>query len=268
MDDITEPITSPQPAVLAVVPARLASSRLPAKLLLRETGKSVLQHTIMNIRRARLVDRVVVATADQEIASEAVAIGCPVAWTSPTARCGTERLAEIATRQGASELYVNVQGDEPELPPEYIDQLIQMMLDRPTVSIGTLAAPLTDPDRVQDASCVKVVIDQSGRALYFSRCPIPYAVDRRALPGDQGSPAYWQHLGIYAFRRHFLNQYWNLPTCAIEQAERLEQLRFLHAGFGIQVGRVPQPTRGIDTPEDYRAFVARIRGRATLESAA
>jgi 3-deoxy-manno-octulosonate cytidylyltransferase (CMP-KDO synthetase) len=268
MDDTTDPVTPPQTAVLAVVPARLASSRLPAKLLLRETGKSILQHTIINVRRARLVDRIVVATADQEIASEAVAIGCCVAWTSPTASCGTERLAEIATRQEATELFVNVQGDEPELPPEYIDQLVQMMLDRPTVPIGTLAAPLTDPDRLQDPSCVKVVMDQSGRALYFSRSPIPYVVDRRALSSDPESPVYWQHLGIYAFRRHFLNEYWNLPTCAIEQSERLEQLRFLHAGFGIQVGYVPQPTRGIDTPEDYRSFVARMRGSQAVESAA
>lgn len=248
---------------MVVVPARLASTRLPSKLLLNDTGQSVLAHTLGNVLQARHVHAVCVATPDEPIAVEAERMGVQVCWSDPLATCGTERVAAVARDVSDVELFINVQADEPELPPPYIDQLVELMLGESEYVIGTLAAPLRESNRLASSSCVKVVMNRRGEALYFSRSPIPFVRDGQTGSRDQCSrdPAqavHWQHLGIYAYRRSFLLQYPEIPVCRLEQAEQLEQLRFLDAGYRIRVGLVPEATQGIDTADDYVAFVKRM----------
>ena len=168
--------------VVAVIPARLHSTRLPRKLLLRETGASVLEHTYRQVVSALSIQRIVIATADPEIADEVSAFGGEVAWTSANAASGTDRLAELAVRFDDVEILVNVQGDEPEMPSDYIDQLVQRLASQPAAPAATLAAPLCDPARIDDPACVKVVINGRGEAMYFSRSPIPAVRDAGRRP--------------------------------------------------------------------------------------
>lgn len=239
--------------VAIVIPARLHSTRLPRKLLLRHAGRSILEYTFRQAQRAQRAARIVVATGDAEIAEEAERIGAMVSWTNPLAASGTDRLAEVAARMEDIELFVNLQADEPGLPPEDLDQLIHDAWDD-SAPIRTLAAPLSERARIEDPSCVKVVMDLRGQALYFSRAPIPHLRDGSEVPFPGPGPIYWQHLGVYAYRRDFLLQLGSLPPSRLEAAEKLEQLRFLEAGFPIHVTRVKFATRGIDTPEDFAEF--------------
>ncbi|HEY6565361.1 MAG TPA: 3-deoxy-manno-octulosonate cytidylyltransferase [Pirellulaceae bacterium] len=245
--------------IVVVIPARLGSLRLPRKLLLSDTGMSILEHTYRAARQAVTASEVVVATADAEIAGEVESFGGVVAWTSPEAPSGTDRIAEVARSRTEIDIFINLQGDEPEMPPEYIDRVLETLRLDDAAAVSTLAAPMTDHAALVDPSCVKVVVNRLGRAMYFSRSPIPFVRDAM-----EGSPRacpeiHWQHLGIYAYRGDFLRRLSDLPPSRCEEAERLEQLRFLDAGFTIAVGRVGQATRGIDTPGDYEAFVRRQR---------
>jgi len=255
---------------IIVIPARLASSRLPRKLLLNETGKSVLQHTFEQASLSKLTDRVVVACDHAEIEAEVKRFGGEVIMTRPDHVCGTDRVAEAAGHYDAN-LIVNVQGDEPEIEPAAIDLLIELLQNNPDVPVGTLAAPIRSREDLNNPACVKIVFDAADRALYFSRSPIPHPRnwDEGLLDGssefltggDLGDnslkAAFWQHIGLYGYRRDFLMNISSLPTTAIERIESLEQLRFLHAGHTILVGKVEHSAAGIDTPEDYAAFVSR-----------
>ena len=254
---------NPQPRTPAgaracvVIPARIASTRLPRKLLLRDTGMSVLEHTYRAACRAQRPEAVWIAAADDEIAREAQAIGACVQRTDPEAPSGTDRVAEVARDLEGVDIIVNVQADEPEIQPEQIDQVVELLERDATASMSTLAVPIRSPERLRDPACVKVVFDRSGRAIYFSRAAIPYARewDDRLL--DHDPPTFWQHLGIYAYRREFLLELAKLPRSPLEAIESLEQLRVLQHGHAIQVGTTSHGLKGIDTLEDYRAFVAR-----------
>jgi 3-deoxy-manno-octulosonate cytidylyltransferase (CMP-KDO synthetase) len=243
-----------------VIPARLASTRLPRKLLLRETGKSLLQHTYEAASRARRPSGVCVAADHEEIAAEVRAFGGTVFMTSPHCASGTDRLAEVAPRLPAADILVNVQGDEPELSGEAIDRVVELLQSNPQASMATLATPIRERARLLDPACVKVVFS-AGRALYFSRAPIPHARQWRDELLASEPPCFYQHLGLYAYRRKFLMELARLPRTPFEQLENLEQLRALENGHSIMVGVVDEPSIGIDTPEDYREFVARINGR-------
>lgn len=240
-----------------IIPARLASTRLPRKLLLRETGKSVLQHTYEAACRATKPLGLCVAAADEEIAAEVRRFGGQVQLTDPAAPSGTDRVAEVARSLPEIDIVVNVQGDEPEIAAASIDLAIGLLEDHPDAVMSTLATPIRTRHRLDDPACVKVVFDQAGRALYFSRSPIPHARqwDDRLLTAEP--PHFYQHIGLYAYRRQFLLQLAAIPPSPLEKLESLEQLRVLSAGYTILVGVVPNPTIGIDTPEDYRAFVSR-----------
>jgi 3-deoxy-manno-octulosonate cytidylyltransferase (CMP-KDO synthetase) len=240
-----------------VIPARLASTRLPRKLLLRETGKTLIQHTYEAARRAALPLDVIVAADDEEIASEVRRFGGEVRMTRPDAASGTDRVAEVADSLASADVIVNVQGDEPEISGASIDRVIELLEDDPAAVMATLATPIRDQQAVNDPACVKVVFDQSGRALYFSRSPIPCARQWDDGLLDQDPPVYHQHLGVYAYRRNFLLSLASLPVGKMERVECLEQLRVLENGYAIQVGVVSHAGRGIDTPQDYRAFVTR-----------
>lgn len=255
---------------IIVIPARLASSRLPRKLLLNETGKSVLQHTFERARLSKLADRVVVACDHAEIEAEVKRFGGEALMTRPDHVCGTDRVAEAAGHYDG-DLIINVQGDEPEIEPAAIDLLIELLQNDPAVPVGTLATPIRRREDLNNPACVKIVFDAADRALYFSRSPIPHPRnwDEGLLDGsselltgsnsDENSlkAAFWQHIGLYGYRRDFLMNISSLPTTAIERIESLEQLRFLHAGHTMIVGKVEHSTAGIDTPEDYAAFVSR-----------
>jgi 3-deoxy-manno-octulosonate cytidylyltransferase (CMP-KDO synthetase) len=242
-----------------VIPARLASTRLPRKLLLAETGKSVLQHTYESASRAKRPSGVLVAADCEEIAAVVRAFGGRVELTSADCASGTDRVAEIARKLPDVEIIVNAQGDEPEISAAAIDLAVELLERNPAAVMSTLATPIRTKEKLHDPACVKVIFDRHGRAIYFSRAAIPFARtwDDSLLSADP--PHYYQHIGLYAYRRDFLLELARLPRAAIERVENLEQLRVLDAGHTILVGTVDEPTIGIDTPEDYRAFVERWR---------
>ena len=175
--------------------------------------------------------------------------------TDPLAPSGTDRVAEIA-RSHEAEVYVNLQGDEPELSPDAIDAAIDTLREQPAVGIATLAAPIRSASLLQDPACVKVVFDARGRALYFSRAAIPHPRDGQPEL-EAEPPVYFQHIGLYAYRRDILLKLAELPPAPQERVEKLEQLRVLHAGIPLHVVTVANAVRGIDTWDDYRAFVSR-----------
>lgn len=240
-----------------IIPARLASTRLPQKLLLRETGKPLLQHTFEAASRASRPLGVTIAVDSPQLQSVVFAFGGDAVMTDPNLPSGTDRVAVVAANMPEVEIFVNVQGDEPEISGEAIDQVVELLEANPVASVATLAAPIRDRNRLEDPSCVKVVRDNNGGALYFSRSPIPHARswDNTLLNSDP--PVFLQHIGIYAYRRDFLLRLHSLPASPLESIEKLEQLRFLQAGCRIMVGTIEHAPKGIDTPDDYRAFVQR-----------
>jgi len=236
---------------IAIIPARYASTRLPGKPLLDRTGKPLIQHVVESVGAADRIERIVVATDDRRIADAVETFGGEFVMTSERHPSGTDRLAEAAEKLelGNDEIVINVQGDEPDMPGECIDQLVEI-IDRSDCPVATLATPLP-PDAAADPNRVKVVLRGDGRAMYFSRWSIPY--DRDAA----GEVRYLWHLGIYAYRVAFLKRYASLEPTPAEKAEKLEQLRVLESGFDIAVGVTDYNGHGIDTPEDYEEFVSR-----------
>jgi len=239
-----------------VIPARYASSRLPGKPLLRATGKYLIQHVYEQACRSR-ADHVLVATDDQRIADAVRSFGGHVVLTSPAHPSGTDRVSEVA-RNLAADVVINLQGDEPLVPAELLDLLPELLRRDGQADVATLAVPIATWEQWQDPACVKVVCDGQGRALYFSRSPIPYVRDGQPTFGGADSP-FLQHLGLYAYRREFLLELAALPPAPLEQLEKLEQLRILAVGRLIRVGVVRHVGRGVDTPADYERFVAACR---------
>lgn len=247
---------------IVVIPARLESTRLPRKLLLRETGMSVLQHTYEACCKAIFPENVWIATSDDEIIAEAGSFAANIIVTRPAA-CGTDRVAQAAQELPRCHGVVNVQADEPGINPDHIDRLIRMMDSTQCYDIGTIATPFRSCIELLQSSNVKVVTTNSGVALYFSRGVIPYgeaslANDPRINP--VGNP-FLRHVGIYAFRRHVLGFVIRDNKSQLEQVEGLEQLRWLQHGWRIGVLKVNKADPGVDTKEDYNAFVTRIGER-------
>lgn len=246
-------------SVVAIVPARYASSRLPGKPLLAETGRPLIQHVVEAAGRARRIDRVIVATDDVRILDTVQRFGGEAVLTRDDHPSGTDRVAEVAAQLPQARIIVNLQGDEPEIEPEALDRVVDLLDQAPHLLMATLCTPIRDRDTYLDPACVKVVLAADGRALYFSRRPIP--CHRDGEPDPSVTPLAYLHLGLYAYRRDFLLRLSQLPPSSLEQAERLEQLRVLELGESIAVGVVPAATAGIDTPEDYRRFLDRWRSR-------
>jgi len=228
--------------VIAVIPARLASTRLPRKMLREVAGQPLLAHVYRAVRSSELLDDVVIATDSEEILEFCKKNDWQARMTSADHRSGTERVCEIA-RSMAADVYLNVQGDEPLTRPEHINSVLGVMTDV-AVQVGTLKTKLSAAD-VNDPNAVKVVTDNSGRALYFSRAAIPF--DR-----DGARPVYFKHLGLYAYRKAALDRFVALPESVLERSERLEQLRFLENGIPIHVAEAQFDTVGVDTEEDLR----------------
>src|SRR4051812_26341295 len=243
--------------IVAILPARFASTRLPGKPLLDETGRPLIQHVVEAARRAKRLDRVIVATDDPRIAEAVERFGGEVAMTRVDHLTGTDRVAEVAAGIPDARIVVNLQGDEPEISGEALDLVVDVLQDDPAAPMATLATPIRSREVYRDPSCVKVVASRAGRALYFSRSPIPCYRD-----GDvprEGMAISLLHLGLYAYRREFLLALGALPPSPLEAAEKLEQPRVLEAGHPIAIGLVEEPSIGIDTPDDYRRFVERWR---------
>lgn len=247
--------------VLAIIPARYASTRFPGKPLAQETGKPLIQHVCEQVGRARRVRRCIVATDDERIAAVVRSFGGDAVMTRPDHPSGTDRIAEVVRRLpgGEDDIILNVQGDEPELEPDYLDRLAERLAREPTeCPIATLACPFPADADPRDPNAVKVVVNSGGRALYFSRALIPYPRDA----GAAGRPAACLlHLGVYAYRRSFLLKLAAWPPGVLEQVEKLEQLRVLERGVALAVEIVEHACVGIDTPRDYEQFVARQRRR-------
>ncbi len=257
------------------IPARYASTRFHGKVLAQDTGKYLIQHTWEQARKARLPERVVIAADDEKIVRAAREFGAECVLTSTAHQSGTDRIAEAVGHSDA-DIIINVQGDEPQIDPAHIDYLARLLLESPDAPMATLATGFARREQILDPNVVKVVVSiadcglrtadllpgdtsrlaPAARAIYFSRSVIPY--DReRAGAGDIGH--YLRHIGIYAYRRDFLLRITALPQTLLEKLEKLEQLRAVENGFSILVGKVEHTCEGIDTPEQYAAFVKRYR---------
>jgi 3-deoxy-manno-octulosonate cytidylyltransferase (CMP-KDO synthetase) len=228
-------------------------------MLLRDTGKTVLQHTYEAACRCRRPELVLVATDDAEIAGEVRRFEGRVVMTSPECPSGTDRVAEAVRDLQRADIIVNLQGDEPEADPAAIDRLFELLENHSAAAMATLATPIRERAKLDDPSCVKVTFDNAGRAMYFSRSAIPHAREWSDELLAAKPPVFYQHLGIYAYRRPLLMQMPQWPVGRLEQIEKLEQLRVLENGASILVAVTERATRGIDTPEDYAAFVSRQR---------
>jgi 3-deoxy-manno-octulosonate cytidylyltransferase (CMP-KDO synthetase) len=244
------------PAVI-VIPARHASTRLPGKPLLKETGKYLVQHVYERACLSKRARAVVVATDDPRIVAAVEGFGGRVVLTRKDHPSGTDRVAEVA-RQVEGDVIVNLQGDEPLIDPSALDLVIWLLERDPEAGMATLATPIHSAEQFHNPNCVKVVCDEAGRALYFSRSPVPFVRDGR--PDFAARPArFLQHVGLYAYRRAFLLSFASTPPAALERAEKLEQLRALATGARIRVGLIEQPALGVDTYDDYQRFVAAYR---------
>lgn len=246
---------------VVIIPARYASTRLPCKLILPEvksvTGKYIIEHVYQNVKQARQIHKVIVATDNRLIYDIVKGFGGDAEMTSVSHTSGTDRIAEVAGGLDA-DVIVNVQGDEPELNAAMVDQVIDAMAKDRDAVMATLAHEIKNAAELTNPNVVKVVLDNYGYALYFSRSQIPYLRDSKDPLNEPGS-RFLRHLGIYAYKRDFLLQYAKLPPSALEQAEKLEQLRALSNGYKIKVAITEHTSIGIDTRDDLMAFLERYK---------
>ncbi len=245
---------------LVVIPARYASSRLPGKPILPEakrvTGKYLIEHVYDRVAQSK-ADRVVVATDDQRILDAVKSFGGEAMMTGEHHRCGTERVAEVAAQYDAR-IIVNVQGDEPEIEPGQVDAVIELLENDPAADMSTLAYEIEDRGEYESWSDVKVVLDNAGYALYFSRHSIPFVRDADD-PFVEAPLKFLKHMGIYGYRRELLLRYADLPSTPLEASEKLEQLRALANGYKIKVALTRSRSIGVDTPEDFQLFLEKFR---------
>src|SRR6266481_6965722 len=238
-----------QPKVIVVIPARYGSTRLPGKPLVSLAGKPMIQRVYERAKLAERPDRVIVATDDERIVKAVEGFGGEARMTRTAHRTGTERVAEVAAREGG-DVFVNVQGDEPMLDPQSIDTAVNSLLEEPQASISTVATLIKTPADIMDPNVVKTVLDFESNALYFSRAPIPWVRDT----AGKIHVLHMKHLGLYVFQRDALLEYPTLPQGELEKIEQLEQLRWLENGWKIRVAEVAHDAVSVDAPED----VARV----------
>lgn len=243
-----------------IIPSRFASTRLPGKPLLKQTGKYLVQHVFDQACKSKRADNIIIATDDSAIKRACLSFGATVVMTSIDHPSGTDRVAEVASRT-EGDIFLNLQGDEPLVNPESLDLLFDLLLENPDVPMATLATPLVSLEDYRSPSVVKVVRDDRQRAIYFSRSPIPHVRDSNPdLRGSQN--LFLRHLGLYCYRREFLLSLAKMPVHPLENLEKLEQLRVIGRGFPILVGITHDPGVGVDTPEDYEAFKAYLAKNA------
>lgn len=230
-----------------VIPARYASTRLPGKPLLDIAGKPMIQRVYEQAQKTH-AKAVIVATDDERIQQCVMGFGGQACLTAKTHESGTERLAEVVSKLNIDdeEIVVNIQGDEPLIPPQIVDQVANLLLEDTTAPMATLGAPIIEQESIMNPNVVKVICNKKGQAIYFSRAPIPYSREGIWSLGD-----YLRHIGIYAYQAGFIRQYVKLSSSPLEMSEKLEQLRVLWHGYSINVAKVlVEPSAGVDTSED------------------
>jgi 3-deoxy-manno-octulosonate cytidylyltransferase (CMP-KDO synthetase) len=239
---------SVSPVVLGVIPARYSSTRFKGKVIAPLAGKPLVVHVYERALQARYVSKAIIATDDERVCEAVRPFGTDVVMTRPDHPSGTDRIAEAVSDLDA-DIIVNIQGDEPLIDPRVIDATIQPLLDDPEIPMSTARCLIPDQESVDNPNVVKVVCDARGRALYFSRWPLPY------VRGETPSAAfgcYWQHIGLYVYRRDFLLEYACMAPTPLEQLESLEQLRALENGYPIAVVDTEYVSVGVDTREDLK----------------
>ena len=246
---------------IGIIPARYASSRFPGKPLADILTKPMIQWVYERACRAKLLEKVIVATDDQRIFDAVTNFNGNVVMTSPTAANGTERIAEV-TQNLDAKLIVNIQGDEPLIDPDVIDQLVVLMKENPAAPVGTLVKKIEDAENLINPNIPKVVVDKDFYALYFSRSIIPFHRDRADQRKLIRNEKYYQHIGLYIYRREFLLKFVKLPMSNLERIERLEQLRILENGYKIKVALTETDSIGVDVPSDIDRVISYVHGRA------
>lgn len=244
--------------VIGCIPARYGSTRFAGKVLAKDTGKYLIQHTYERASQAKKLEKVLIATDDRKVLKAVKSFGGECVLTSTEHQSGTDRIAE-AVAGIDTEIIINLQGDEPEIDPANIDYLADLLVENPDCPMATLAAEFQSAEQITDANIVKVVLDRKARAIYFSRSPIPYDREQKGIGQIK---QYLRHLGIYAYRKDFLLEITKLPQTPLEKIEKLEQLRAIENGYDILVGKVTHTCDGIDTPRQYAAFVERYKKAA------
>ncbi len=241
---------------VAIIPSRYASTRLEGKPLIDIAGKPLVQWVYEAVQKARLVDRIIVATDDGRVVDAVNHFGGEVCLTSPHHSSGTDRIAEIAS-QLTCDVIINVQGDEPLIDPQLIDEMVRVLSGDATIYMTSAYAPLQLQDEIANPHVVKVVVDRRGYALYFSRAPIPYR-----FPEQTGSPfaRSFKHIGLYGFRKAFLMEFVRWGPSPLEREERLEQLRVLENGYQIKMVYTDCDSIGVDTREDVERVIERMKG--------
>ncbi len=238
---------------IGVIPARLGSTRLHEKVLKSIHGRPMIQHVWERVRQSRELQEVIVACDDARVETCVLGFGGKALLTSKDHPNGSSRVAEVASRLEA-DIFVNIQGDEPMIHPSGIDDLVRAMRTDASVQVATLAVSRSDREDYENPNVVKVIRNEKGDAIYFSRSPIPYYRDQNA-----GPVSYLKHLGIYGFRRNFLLQFVSWKTSSLEAAEKLEQLRILEKGFSIRVLETPYDSFSVDTAEDLRIVEEKMK---------
>lgn len=257
------------PRTVALIPARLASTRMERKMLRRDTGMYLFEHTVKNALESKLVDDAILATDSDEILAAAEEVGIQAVMTSREHKSGSDRINEalatlLADGRGPWDVVINVQGDEPELPPEGLTALVEAFRD-PEVELATLMTRLGPSESPANPSIVKVVCDKLGAALYFSRALIPSGSHARSVSLSRAMDPTRRHVGVYAFRPEALERFCALPEGDLERVENLEQLRWLENGGRIHCREIKSAPPGIDTPQEYDQFVTRWRARSDQE---
>ncbi|MGI8906099.1 MAG: 3-deoxy-manno-octulosonate cytidylyltransferase [Candidatus Sumerlaeaceae bacterium] len=244
--------------IIGVIPSRFASTRLPGKPLIELAGKPLVQWVWEAAKRCQRLDNVLVATDDERIAAACRAFGADVVMTPAECPSGTDRISAALEGRDA-DVVVNIQGDEPLMEPATVDACVAALVGNPGAAVSSAMTRIDTREDYLASHVVKVVVSETGRALYFSRAPIPDS--SRLTAGEQQSLVAYKHLGLYVYRRAALEQFIKLRPSRYEQAEKLEQLRFLEAGFHIQMVEVESGSVGVDTPEDVEKVEKLLLGR-------
>ena len=253
--------------ILAVIAARWASVRFPGKPIADILGKPMVQRVLEQAQKSSLLTDVVIATDDKRIYDVVLGFGGKVVMTSPNHQSGTDRVAEVVSNIEC-DIVVNVQGDEPLIPSENIDLVIKPLLDSGDLSASTLMIAIHSWSEMLDPNICKVVVDNVGRALYFTRAPLPYnrdhgCVDKSKVDNEVGANQIifgYKHIGVYAYRKSFLLKFSNMKTSRLENTEKLEQLRILENGYSIQVVETKQNSIGVDQPNDLDRIIKNMNG--------
>jgi 3-deoxy-manno-octulosonate cytidylyltransferase (CMP-KDO synthetase) len=252
-----------RPTVTAIIPARYASTRLPAKPLIDLCGKPMIQHVYERTKQATLVTNVIVATDHGEIAATVRAFGGECVMTAADLRSGSDRIAAVAKNLTRADIIVNVQGDEPLIAPQMIDEAIHPMIDNPKIDVATLVKKIDAAEDIVNPNVVKVVMDIAGNAIYFSRAPIPYVRNAAEVTGNHKQNIYYKHIGLYVYRKEFLLDFASWKESTLEHTEKLEQLRIIEHGFRIKATITHYDSIPVDTPGDadrVRTILQQLKG--------